>query len=387
MKAYGIGESGTRDTYFAPAMRAYPDKLEQDIAFVSHSPVIDAILRTSGGGLLLVLNEYRQILAINDSSLRALGVEDPARVLGLRPGEALDCIHASELAGGCGTSPYCSTCGAAIAIVATLNENRGSEQDCALVLEAHGVRQDRFYHVIASPLPIDNRRLSLILLQDITEHQKRAALERIFFHDLRNTIFSLDGAVQLLDMPEPSESPNLPLTIRQLTHRLAQEVALQNLLCKCDQDTPSIHLSRVDLGDVIGELQTYFAPHPSARLKTLEVGSYSSTWSLNTDRSLLFRILTNMLVNAFEATEAGGTVKFWIDPSEQTYSFCVWNKAMIPFPVARRVFQRNFSTKEGPGRGLGTYSIKLLTEEFLSGKAGFVTSSTSGTTFRVTLPA
>jgi signal transduction histidine kinase len=50
-----------------------------------------------------------------------------------------------------------------------------------------------------------------------------------------------------------------------------------------------------------------------------------------------------------------------------------------------RIFSRSFSTK-GVGRGLGTYSIKLLTERYLGGRADFVSNREDGTVFRVRLP-
>ena len=43
-----------------------------------------------------MLNERRQILAVNDVLLAELGIENPASVLGLRPGEMIDCVHARE---------------------------------------------------------------------------------------------------------------------------------------------------------------------------------------------------------------------------------------------------------------------------------------------------
>ncbi|MBK7188571.1 MAG: hypothetical protein IPH86_07860 [bacterium] len=57
----------------------------------------------------------------------------------------------------------------------------------------------------------------------------------------------------------------------------------------------------------------------------------------------------------------------------------------MPRTVQLQVFQRSFSTK-GRDRGIGTYSIKLLTEKYLGGKASFVSDEGQGTTFSVTLP-
>jgi sensor histidine kinase regulating citrate/malate metabolism len=52
--------------------------------------------------------------------------------------------------------------------------------------------------------------------------------------------------------------------------------------------------------------------------------------------------------------------------------------------VQLQIFKRSFSTK-GKGRGLGTYSIKLLTENYLDGNAGFESREDIGTIFRVSL--
>jgi signal transduction histidine kinase len=50
------------------------------------------------------------------------------------------------------------------------------------------------------------------------------------------------------------------------------------------------------------------------------------------------------------------------------------------------MFQRSFTTKEGGGRGIGAYSVKLLTERYLGGWVTFSSSREVGTTFTVTLP-
>ncbi|MBD3287645.1 sensor histidine kinase, partial [candidate division KSB1 bacterium] len=67
-------------------------------------------------------------------------------------------------------------------------------------------------------------------------------------------------------------------------------------------------------------------------------------------------------------------------------SFCVWNKSAIPDDVTHRIFQRHFSTKNEPGRGLGTFSMKFFGEKCLNGKVDFTTSENEGTTFRIRLP-
>jgi len=64
----------------------------------------------------------------------------------------------------------------------------------------------------------------------------------------------------------------------------------------------------------------------------------------------------------------------------------VWNGGEIPQEIAARIFQRNFSTKEQAGRGIGTFSMKLFGEKILGGQVSFTTSKKEGTIFRFACP-
>lgn len=118
-------------SFFASPERSSRQEILAEIEIVSSSPIISGVLHTVGG-LIAVLNEHRQILAINDSFLKMIGIEEGSGAMGLRPGEALGCVWADEEASGCGTSKYCSTCGAAVAIVTSLKEDTPVEKICAL---------------------------------------------------------------------------------------------------------------------------------------------------------------------------------------------------------------------------------------------------------------
>ena len=66
--------------------------------------------------------------------------------------------------------------------------------------------------------------------------------------------------------------------------------------------------------------------------------------------------------------------------------FAVHNTEVMPEEVQLQVFQRSFSTKGQPGRGIGTYSMKLLGERYLGGKVSFTSQPSEGTTFRLAIP-
>jgi sensor histidine kinase regulating citrate/malate metabolism len=92
-----------------------------------------------------------------------------------------------------------------------------------------------------------------------------------------------------------------------------------------------------------------------------------------------------MLKNAIEATSLGGTITVGVVDSGDEIEFWMNNPGEMPRQVQLQVFQRSFSTK-GRGRGLGTYSMRLLTERYLGGRVTFSSSAIEGVTFRAVYP-
>ena len=192
------------DSYFAPAERADEKELIAEIETVNKNPVMSGLLH-SISGLLAILDEHRQIITMNDSFLKMLGVKDPAKALGLRTGEALQCIHAQDEPAGCGTTKFCSTCGAAIAIVSSLSQDKPVERICALTANRGGRTVDIALLVRSHPINISGTRFLLLFLQDISIQQQRAALERTFFHDVNNMLTGLVGASEMLSLENNQE--------------------------------------------------------------------------------------------------------------------------------------------------------------------------------------
>jgi hypothetical protein len=107
---------------------------------------------------------------------------------------------------------------------------------------------------------------------------------------------------------------------------------------------------------------------------------------IRTDRALLRRVLGNLLKNALEAVQPGDQVRMDAVPTVQGVAYHVYNPGFIAPEIQMQIFQRSFSTKGEAGRGIGTHSVKLLTESYLGGKVSFVSTEEEGTTFTVTLP-
>jgi signal transduction histidine kinase len=371
------------DTFFAPAERASSEELQRQLAIISDNPVIDGLLK-SLSGLIAVLDEHRQILTVNDNMLKMLGYADAGQLLGLRPGEAIRCVHAREEPGGCGTTRFCSSCGAAIAIVVSLDRDKPEERLCAATLLKDGKEIEICFQVRSYPIRLAGRRFLLLFLQDITNQQTWAALERIFFHDINNIVTGLQGATEILSWSTTDR--NLSNLLSQLVLRLKKEMDIQRALSHTKAESYQVALQEIPVIEVMRELRDFFAGHPAAHGKLFTFPPTVPQVKIVTDCSLLQRVLTNMVTNAFEATEPGDEVRIWLDGDGKSITFCVWNRQVLADDVRLRIFQRHFTTKQGPGRGVGTYSMKFFGEQFLKGRMGFTSAAGEGTVFRLTIP-
>lgn len=372
-------------TYFAPARTASENDLKNDVEFIAGNELVTQLLK-SANGLLAVLNEYRQTIAVNEVLLKLIGIEKADEIFGLRPGEALACRFVDLAPSGCGTGETCASCGAAIAVVSALERNKPKEMDCVLSSMKNGKRTDFFFSIKASPLEFSAKKYILLFISDITKRRERENLERVFFHDINNVVTGILSGASLLETSGEKKNAELAAMIKDKTSRLAREIDAQRILLSGDDSQISLMKDFFSVAELCEDLARFAETVPAAKNKKFFYSSVMNDFFIKTDYFLLLRILTNMILNAFENSPEGEYVKFYLETTKNSIRFLVENKAYIPPRYRERIFQKNFTTKNGLGRGLGTYSMKLLGEKYLGGKVGFETSEEAGTTFFIELP-
>jgi len=369
------------ETKFAPAERA-PEMRVRDLhQMLSGIPLLEKIL-CSVPDVLLFLNENRQIVFANEATFCFLGVEPTPELLGNRPGEAFGCTHATETAGGCGTTEFCQTCGAVQAILAA---QRGVSdiKECRIAINNSCDALD--LKVSTTPFEYEGEQFTICALQDISHEKRRQTLERTFFHDVLNTAGGLRGYAELLVESEPDEVPEVATTVSKISQHLIEEIETQRSLLAAEADELSVNLDELKTKEILEELAVVYRRHEVAKDKNITVAAESEGVAFRSDYTLLLRVLGNMLKNALEATSAGESVTLGARRDADQVEFWVNNPAFMPRDVQLQVFKRSFSTK-GQGRGIGTYSIRLLVSKYLGGAVDFSSSPAQGTTFRVRLP-
>jgi len=94
-------------TKFAPAERASEEEIKRQNQIVYNFPLIGKLMDTVPD-IFIILNRERQAISFNQAFIDFIGYEgDRDALLGLRPGEMFNCIHAFERDEGCGTTEFC----------------------------------------------------------------------------------------------------------------------------------------------------------------------------------------------------------------------------------------------------------------------------------------
>lgn len=370
-------------TEFAPAERASIETVQRQATLLAQQPLISELLN-SVLDYVLILNPQRQIVFASRNVQQLVPGVALGDLLGQRPGEALGCTHSGVGSGGCGTTAFCRECGAAKAILASL-AGRKDCQECRMIRITNTKEEALDLLVTGTPLTIDGETYSLVALADISHEKRRRALERIFFHDVINSAGGLEGRILMLDKRAPTDLREQIGLLRTGVHHVLEEIMAQRDLVAAEGNELAVDPQPLKSQHVLEKVLQLYAGHPVAAKRGLRIDPGSTSRDIVTDARLLRRILGNLIKNALEASGPGAVVTAGCGGDATHVRFWVHNPTYMPPNVQLQVFNRSFSTK-GSGRGLGTYSVKLLAERYLKGKAGFTTREESGTTFFVTLP-
>ncbi len=371
-------------TFFAPPERLGIEQARVDSRALSTKLDLQLLLKAVPE-CAAILDEHRQILLANEALLDLLSEEDFQEILGSRPGEAVGCIHAWDLPAGCGTGETCRYCGAAAAIVQTLETGEKATHECRITVENETETEWLDLLVAAVPIDVEGRGLILLTLTDISDAKRRRGLEKIFFHDVLNSATALFGLLEMVRDYEEIDVREQIDYLADLGGRLVDEICAQRDLLAAESGELNVQPRLIEAGALLVEASSQFRRETLEEGKSILVREGQVDVELVTDQRLLLRVVTNMLKNALEATGDGGVVTAGAEKADGRVRVWVRNPGAMTREVQLQVFQRSFSTR-GAGRGLGTYSMKLIGERYLKGEVSFTSDERDGTEFSISLP-
>ena len=122
------------------AMPAFVFVVDEDVSFIESNRAASRLLSATGG-----------------------------EILRRRSGEVLQCIHSSETPEGCGGAPYCKDCVIRNSVGEAFKGEHVVRQRAKLELVSNGKVRDFYALITASPFAHGNRRLVLLVIEDINE--------------------------------------------------------------------------------------------------------------------------------------------------------------------------------------------------------------------------
>jgi PAS domain S-box-containing protein len=199
-------------------------------------------------------------------------------------------------------------------------------------------------------------------------------------HEVRNPLAGLRGVLQILSQrlePQRSEHPIVLEMIKRLDGLNAR---VNDLLLYAKPRTPRVEA--VPLRPLIDSTIALLNRDPQLAPLTIQVdGDHVSCAG---DAELLREVFLNLLLNAGQAMEGRGTIRIAVAGGTRAGVDITDAGPGIPAEIAPKIFEPFFTTKRA-GTGLGLAIVRRLLE-LQGGSVAILSSSSAGTTIRVTLP-
>ena len=231
----------------------------------------------------------------------------------------------------------------------------------------------------------DLRRLQARLMQQ----EKLASLGTLaagLAHEIGNPLASMSSELELLErMWDPEEAraslPVLRDQVRRISGLLRELVDYG----RAPVDTNDT----VEPGEVVRDVVRLLRHDPRARGVELSIASDPDVGCICTNRDRLVQVLVNLGLNALDALEGGGHLRFELgkEPAGGLRIEVVDDGPGVPEDVSRQVFDPFFTTKPpGKGTGLGLFVSERIVLG-LGGRLELLQREGQGARFAVLLPS
>ena len=318
------------------------------------------------GATFIIIDETLKVLFVNNSP-----VDENTKMC---PGDLLKCANAIEEAKGCGFHKNCATCQLRNMLKKSLHTKTRLTADSDMLVDNDCIFS---VHVISTPFTHEGKTYAAVILVDKTDQYREFMMERIFFHDLINLTGALNGLLECAEFEDPKEIIKMT---KSISKQLSSEIAAQRDLVYAKNGKLEPNISHFKANSVVQFIKDSLCPIAKERYGVIvNINSTITDEEIESDKSLINRVLTNMGKNACEAS-LNSTIPYNIHSTDDKNIFSVHNDAVIPAKQQQRIFIYGNSSK-GEGRGLGTYSMKLIGETYLHGRVWFKSEEGFGTEF------
>ena len=218
----------------------------------------------------------------------------------------------------------------------------------------------------------------------LVQQEKQAAFGLLaagIAHEVGNPLASISSLVQLLNRRNIDDETRAKLQLVDDQLRRIQRT-LRELV---DFSRPVVYeRSRCDIHSVLDAALSIAKYYKRKKGKQIAVDYAQQVPFLMIVRDQLVQVFLNLILNAMDATEEGGTIEIRTSLEANHLRIAVRDDGHgIPADCLKRVFQPYFTTKE-TGTGLGLFVCRNIVEQN-GGRIDLTETSPCGTTFTVWL--
>ncbi len=216
-------------------------------------------------------------------------------------------------------------------------------------------------------------------------------IEKVIHHDLKTPLNSIIGfpKMMLADDSISEEYKEYLFIILNAGQNMLNQINISLDLYKLEEETYKFHLVDIDIIEILKQIQTDLYNFTRKKKNKIVIKidgkkiTKKSNVTINTERTLLYMILSNLIKNAIEASSSTENVDINIIEKER-FIISIHNKGIIPKDVRKSFFDKYTTSGKKEGNGLGTYSAKIMAKA-IGANLYFKTDEKKGTTLYLSL--
>lgn len=212
-------------------------------------------------------------------------------------------------------------------------------------------------------------------------------------HELRTPLAATQATVEsalLMQHLDEKEARNILETVERQNRRLTQLVADLLLLARMDRQPAPVRRQLCCLNDLVSDLVEELAALAiSAKVMLKSEVRVHLPLSVVGDEDQLYRLVSNLIVNAIQYTPAGGRVTVVLDRSDSYVVIAVQDTGIGIAPKEqKRIFDRFYrvnSSRSTGGSGLGLAIAQAIVQAY-DGSLNVQSELGKGSIFTIQLP-
>lgn len=251
----------------------------------------------------------------------------------------------------------------------------------------------------AGEIYIEDKKLTLIVIRDITERHKIDKMKNEFIstisHELRTPLTAIRGALELMASGLLGKLPEKVVElIKMADNNSSRLINLINDILDIEKMESGRMTFNIDVYEIMPiiqqaiEINTSYAEQFNVKL---DIEPTIVQAKVNVDKTRLIQILTNLISNAVKFSTSGSIIRILVSHQNNHIRIAVVDKGCgIKEEFRNQVFDKftqedSSDSRQKNGTGLGLSISKAIIEQ-LGGSLTFTTEIGVGSTFYLDLP-